>query len=66
MKIPAEGNTTEILTIETTENIPIREQETDLQQPSAVDVIYDSNHLTNPMAPIQPVEPVIGLTPEEQ
>ena len=30
MKTPPEGNTTEILPIETTENIPIREQETDL------------------------------------
>ena len=64
-KNPLERNTIETLPIETSENIPIREQENDLQQPSVVDVIYDRNYSTNPATPIQPVEPVIGLTPKE-
>ena len=62
----SEENTTETLPIETPENIPIQKQYIDLQQLSVVDVIYDRNCSTNPVAPIQPVEPVIGLTPEEQ
>ena len=65
-KITSEENTTETSPIETPENIPLQEQDIDLQQPSAVDVIYDRNHSTNPAASIQPVEPVVGLTPEEQ
>ena len=36
------------------------------QQASALDMIYDRNHSTNPAAPIQPVDPVLGLTPKEQ
>ena len=55
-KISSEENATEISPIKTSENIQIQEQETDLQQPSAVDIIYDRNHLTNPAAPVQPVE----------
>ena len=65
-KIPSEENRTETSPIETSENIIIQEQETNLQQTLAVDFIYDRIHLTNPATLIQPVEPVIGLTLEEQ
>ena len=40
--------------------------EDNFQQASAVDTIYDRSHSTNQTAPFQPVEPVLGLTPEEQ
>ena len=33
---------------------------------ASVEVLYDRNRGNNRTAPIQPVEPVVGLTPEEQ
>ena len=32
----------------------------------SIQVLYDRNRGNNRTAPIQPVEPVVGLTPEEQ
>ena len=37
-----------------------------VQQASAVDTIYDRTWSAKPTTAIQPIEPVIGLTPEEQ
>ena len=65
-KTLSEGNTIEISPIEIPENIPLQQQDIDLQQPSAGEVIYDRNRSTNPVALIQPVEPVIRLIQEEQ
>ena len=61
-----EKNITEISPIEIPENDPLQEQDIDLQQPSAAEAIYDRSSSTNTAAPIQPVKPVVGLTPEEQ
>ena len=58
----------------TTEVLSITPQESNLQQElnasssqvSSVEVFYERNRGNNRTAPIQPVEPVIGLTLEEQ
>ena len=61
-----EKNITEIFPIEIPENNPPQEQDIDLQQSSAAEAIYNQNLSTYAVAPIQLVEPVVGLTPEEQ
>ena len=43
-----------------------QEQDTNSLQVSTAEVHYDRSQANNTVAPIQPVEPVVGLTPEEQ
>ena len=58
----------------TTEVPPIAHQENDSNQEwkansspvPSVEVLYDRNRSNSRTAPVQPVEPVVGLTPEEQ
>ena len=62
--------------IEQSQNSPIEEEITPIPEEeierlptdnvSTIDTIYDRNRASNPVAPIQPVEPVIGFTPEEK
>ena len=43
-----------------------QEEDSNLSQVSLAELSYDRTRITNRPAPIQPVEPVVGLTPEEQ
>ena len=43
-----------------------QEQKASSSPVSSVEALYDRNRINNRTAPIQPVEPVVGLTPEEQ
>ena len=61
-----ERNTIEVSPIEILENNPPQEQDINLQQALPVEALYDRSQSSNTAAPIQPVEPVVGLTPEEQ
>ena len=61
-----ERNITEISPIKIPENNPSQEQDIDIQQPSAVETIYNRSRSMDAVAPIQLVEPIIGLPPEEQ
>ena len=63
-KILPQENTTEISPIETSENSPPQDRNFYLVLP--VEVLYDRSRSINTVAPIQPVEPVVGLTPKEQ
>ena len=57
---------TEISPIETLENNPPQEQDRNFQLVLPAEVLYDRSQSINTVAPIQPVEPVVGLTPKEQ
>ena len=43
-----------------------QEEDSNPSQASLAELFYDRMRITNRPAPIQPVEPVVGLTPEEQ
>ena len=58
--------TTEVPSIITQESNSNQELNATCSPASSVEVLYDRNRGNNRTAPIQPVEPVIGLTPEEQ
>ena len=57
--------TTEVPPITPQENNSHQELNTNSSQVSSVEVLYDSNRGNNRTAPIQPVELVVSLTPEE-
>ena len=59
-----EVTTTEVPLITPQENNSHQELNTNSSQVSSVEVLYDRNRGNNRTAPIQPVEPVVGLTPE--
>ena len=63
-KILPQEKTTEISPIETPENSPLQDRNCHPVPP--VEVLYDRSRSANTAAPIQPVELVVGLTPEEQ
>ena len=43
-----------------------QEEDSNLSQASPAELFYERTRITNRPAPIQPVEPVVGLTPEQQ
>ena len=59
-------NTIEVAPIAILENNSPQAQDRNPQQALAAEALYDSSWSINTAAPIQPVELVIGLTPEEQ
>ena len=63
--IPPESNLTEV-PLKTSQEIN-QPQEEDSNPPHAslAELFYNTTRIANQPAPIQPVEPVIGLTPEE-
>ena len=61
-----EVTTTEVPLITPQENILHQKLNANSSQVSSVEVLYDRNRGNNRTARIQPVEPVVGLTPEEQ
>ena len=61
-----ERNTIAVPPIEILENNPPQEQDLNFQQASPAEALFDRSQSSNTAAPIQPVEPVVGLTPEEQ
>ena len=61
-----ERNTIAVPPIATQENNSPQEQDTNSQQVLPGEVLYDRSRANNTVAPIQPVEPVVGLTLEEQ
>ena len=61
-----ERNTIAVPLIITQENNSPQEQDTNSPQVLPAEVLYDRSRVNNTAAPIQPVKPVIGLTPEEQ
>ena len=61
-----ERNTIAVPAITTQENNSSQEQNANALQVSPAEVLYDRIRANNTAAPIQPVEPVVGLTPEEQ
>ena len=61
-----ETTTTEVPPTTPQENHLPHEQDTNSAQVSPVELLYDRNRVSNRSAPIQPVEPVVGLTPAEQ
>ena len=61
-----EMTTTEVPLITPQENNSHQELNANSSQVSSVEVLYDRNRSNNRTALIQPVEPVVGLTPEEQ
>ena len=60
------NNTIAVPLITPQENNSPKEQDANSSQVSPAEVLYDRNRVNNIAAPIQPVEPVVGLTPEEQ
>ena len=64
--ISPEKNTIAVPLIATQENNLPQEQDTNTLQVSPAEVLYDRNRVNNTVAPIQPVEPVVSLTPEKQ
>ena len=66
MAILPEAATREVPPITPQENNSHQELNANSSQVSSVEVLYDRNRGNNRTAPIQPVEPVVGLTPEEQ
>ena len=60
------NNTTAVPLITPQENNSPHEQDTNSSQVSTAKVLCDRNRVNNIAAPIQPVEPVVGLTLEEQ
>ena len=65
-KTLSKGNTIEISPIEIIENNPPHEQDRNFQQTLPAEALYDRSQSINTSAPIQPVKPVMGLTPKEQ
>ena len=64
--IPLESNQTDVpLNTSQQFNQP-QEEDNNPPHPSLAELFYDSTRIANRPTPIQPVEPVIGLTPEEQ
>ena len=61
-----EKNTIEIAPLDIPENNSPQEQEKNLPQTLALEVVYDRSQSSHAAAPVQQVEPVVGLTPEEQ
>ena len=61
-----EAITTEEPSITPQESNSNQELNANCSPASSVEVLYDRNRGNNRTAPIQPVEPVVGLTPEEQ
>ena len=61
-----EVTTTEVPPITPQENNLYQELNPNSSQVSSVEMLHDRNRGNNRRAPIQPVEPVVGLTPEEQ
>ena len=61
-----ERNTIAVPPIETLENNPPQEQGINFQQALPAEALHDRSQSSNTAAPIQPVEPIVGLTPEEQ
>ena len=59
-------NTVAVPLITPQENNLLQKQDTSSLQVSPAEALYDRNRVNNTAAPIQPVEPVVGLTPEEQ
>ena len=58
--------TTEVPSIARQENDSNQEWKANSSPVPSVEVLYDRNRSNNRTAPIQPVEPVVGLTPKEQ
>ena len=61
-----ERNTIAVPPIATQENNSPQEQDTNSPQVLSAEALYDRSQANNTMAPIHPVEPEVGLTPEEQ
>ena len=61
-----ERNTIVVPPIETLENNPPQGQDINFQQALPAEALYDRSQSSNTAAPIQLMEPVVGLTPEEQ
>ena len=61
-----EAITTEVPSITSQESNSNQELNANRTPASSVEVLYDRNRGNNRTAPTQPVEPVVGLTPEEQ
>ena len=61
-----EKNTIAIPPTATQENNLPQEQNENSPQVLPAEVLYDRGQANNTTAPIQPVEPVVGLTPQEQ
>ena len=61
-----ESNPTEVPLNTSQEIIQPQEEDGNPSQASPAEVFYDSMRITNRPTPIQPVEQVVGLTPEEQ
>ena len=64
--ILSEAITTEVPSITPQESNSHQELNANCSQASSVEVLYDRNRGNYRTAPIPPVEPVVGLTPEEQ
>ena len=61
-----ESSPTEVPLNTSQETNQSQEEDSNPSQISPAELIYDRTRITNRPAPIQPVEPVIGLTPEKQ
>ena len=61
-----EPNPTEVPLNTSQETNQPQEEDSNPSQASPAELFYDRTRITNRPAPIQPVEPVVGLTPEEQ
>ena len=61
-----EKHTIAVSPITPQENNSPQEQDANSLQVLPAEALYDRNRVNNTTAPIQPVEPVVGLTPEEQ
>ena len=64
--ISPEKNTIAVPLITPRENNLLQGQDANSLQVLPAEVLCDRNRVNNTAAPIQPVEPVVGLTPEEQ
>ena len=64
--IPPESNPTEVSLNASHEINQPQEEDPYPPHASLAELFYDTTRIANRPAPIQPVEPVIGLTPEEQ
>ena len=64
--ILSEPNPTEVPLNTSQETNQPQEEDSNLSQASPAELFYDRTRITNRPAPIQPVKPVVGLTPEEQ
>ena len=61
-----EAITTEVPSIAPQESNSNQEQNANSSPDSSVEALFDRNRGNSRIAPIQPVEPVVGLTSEEQ